>query len=125
MFSSRPRFRTKLCDLLGIGYPILQSGMGGVAGPDLAAEVSNAGGLGIIAGFAMSADQLRNAIRQLRSRSDKPFGVNLLIPNEVQPPSRQRPFQNRRSKQFTACSIPCDWPSDSPNATRDRRRFRT
>jgi nitronate monooxygenase len=86
MSSSRPRFRTKLCDLLEIDYPILQSGMGGVAGPDLAAEVSNAGGLGIIAGFAMTADQLRDAIRQLRSRSDKPFGVNLLIPNEVRPP---------------------------------------
>ena len=86
MSSSRLRFRTKLCDLLGIDYPILQSGMSGVAGPDLAAEVSNAGGLGMIAGFAMTADQLRNAIRQVRSRSDKPFGVNLLIPNEVRPP---------------------------------------
>ena len=86
MSSSRPLFRTKLCDLLGIEYPILQSGMGGVAGSDLAAEVSNAGGLGIIAGFAMTADQLRDAIRQLRVRSDKPFGVNLLIPHEVQPP---------------------------------------
>ena len=86
MSSSRLRFHTKLCDLLGIDYPILQSGMSGVAGPDLAAEVSNAGGLGMIAGFAMTADQLRNAIRQVRSRSDKPFGVNLLIPNEVRPP---------------------------------------
>jgi nitronate monooxygenase len=86
MSSSRLRFRTKLCDLLGIDYPILQSGMSGVAGPDLAAEVSNAGGLGMIAGFAMTADQLRNTIQQFRSRSDKPFGVNLLIPNEVRPP---------------------------------------
>ena len=42
-------FRTALCDLLGIEYPILQSGMGSVAGPDLAAEVSRAGGLGIMA----------------------------------------------------------------------------
>ena len=42
--------RTALCDLLGIEYPIVQSGMGSAAGPELAAEVSRAGGLGIVAG---------------------------------------------------------------------------
>ena len=87
MACSPPMFRTTLCDLLGIAYPILQSGMGGIAGPDLAAAVSNAGGLGIIAGFSLTADQLRNAIRQFRSQSAKPFGVNLLIPPEVRPPA--------------------------------------
>jgi nitronate monooxygenase len=86
MSPSRLIFRTTLCDFLDIDYPILQSGMGGIAGPDLAAEVSNAGGLGIIAGFSLTADQLREAIRHLRSRSDKPFGVNLLIPPEMHPP---------------------------------------
>jgi nitronate monooxygenase len=87
MSPSRPIFRTTLCDLLGIDYPILQSGMGGIAGPELTAEVSNAGSLGIIAGFALTADQLREAIRHFRSRSDKPFGVNLLIPPEMRPPA--------------------------------------
>ena len=53
------RFRTALCDLLGIEYPILQSGMGTVAGPDLVAEVSRAGGLGILAGLNVPADDLR------------------------------------------------------------------
>ncbi len=86
MANSRPVFRTVLCDVLGIDYPILQSGMGGVAGPGLAAEVSNAGGLGIIAGFLMTADQLRDAIQQVRARTDKPFGVNLLLPSEMMPP---------------------------------------
>ena len=86
MVNSRPVFRTVLCDVLGIDYPILQSGMGGVAGPDLAAEVSNAGGLGIIAGFLLTADQLRDAIQQVRARTDKPFGVNLLLPTEMMPP---------------------------------------
>jgi nitronate monooxygenase len=71
---------------LGIEYPILQSGMGGVAGPDLAAEVSQAGGLGMIAGFLLTADQLRSAIQQVRARTDKPFGVNLLLPSEIRPP---------------------------------------
>jgi len=86
MTASHPVFRTVLCDVLGIDYPILQSGMGGVAGPDLAAEVSNAGGLGIIAGFLLTADQLRDAIQQVRTRTDKPFGVNLLLPAEMMPP---------------------------------------
>ena len=86
MAAPRPVFRTALCDVLGIDYPILQSGMSGVAGPDLAAEVSQAGGLGIIAGFLLTVDQLRDAIRQVRARTDKPFGVNLLLPAEVQPP---------------------------------------
>src|SRR5215204_521324 len=48
MSASCPVFHTRLCDLLGIDYPILQSGMGGIAGPDLVATVTNAGGLGIL-----------------------------------------------------------------------------
>jgi len=64
-------FRTSLCDLLGIDYPILQSGMGLIAGPDLVAEVSGAGGLGIVAGFMLTADQVRTAIRTVQSE-DKP-----------------------------------------------------
>jgi nitronate monooxygenase len=88
MSASRPVFRTRLCDLLGIDYPILQSGMGGIAGPDLAATVSNAGGLGILAGFSLTADQLRDAIRAIRRQTGQPFGVNLLLPPEVRPPMR-------------------------------------
>ena len=86
MSASHPVFRTRLCDLLGLDYPILQSGMGAIAGPDLAATVSNAGGLGILAGFLLTADQLREAIRAIRRQTDKPFGVNLLLPPEVRPP---------------------------------------
>ena len=56
MSASHPVFHTRLCDLLGIDYPILQSGMGTVAGPELAAAVSNAGGLGNLAGFLLPAD---------------------------------------------------------------------
>ena len=50
------RLRTSLCDLLNIEYPILQSGMGSVAGPELVAAVSRAGGLGILAGLRLSAE---------------------------------------------------------------------
>jgi nitronate monooxygenase len=78
--------RTALCDLLGIRYPILQSGMGGVAGPDLVAEVSRVGGLGILAGLRLSKDQLRQGIRRVRELTDRPFGVNLWLHTAIRPP---------------------------------------
>ncbi|MGH2477164.1 MAG: NAD(P)H-dependent flavin oxidoreductase [Candidatus Limnocylindrales bacterium] len=86
MSEARQVFSTVLCDVLGIEYPVLQSGMGGVAGPALAAEVSNAGGLGIVAGTLTAPDVLRDAIRQVRSLTDRPFGVNLLLLPEVRHP---------------------------------------
>ena len=78
--------RTPLCDVLGIEYPIVQSGMGGVAGPDLVAEVSKAGGLGIVAGLNLTADQVREAIRRVRAATGRPFGVNLFMPDQLLPP---------------------------------------
>src|SRR2546430_5641507 len=80
------RLRTSLCDLLGIEYPILQSGMGGVAGPELVAEVSRAGGLGILAALRLSADQVRTGIRRVRELTDRPFGVNLWLHTDIRPP---------------------------------------
>jgi len=79
-------FRTALCDLLGIEYPIIQSGMGSVAGPELASEVSKAGGLGILGGLLKTADQLRDEIRRVRALTDRPFGVNLWLHQELRPP---------------------------------------
>ena len=80
------RLRTSLCDLLGVEYPILQSGMGGVAGPELVAEVSRAGGLGILAALRLSGAQLRQGIRRVRELTDRPFGVNLWLHTEIRPP---------------------------------------
>ena len=79
--------RTRLCDLLGIEHPIVQSGMGGVAGPDLVAEVSRAGGLGIVAALHLTADQVRDAIRRVRAATDRPFGVNQFMPDSLRPPT--------------------------------------
>ena len=79
--------RTALCELLGIEHPIVQSGMGGVAGPDLVAEVSRAGGLGIIAALNLTADQVRDAIRRVRDATDRPFGVNQFMPDSLRPPA--------------------------------------
>lgn len=76
-------FHTALCDLLGIKVPILQSGMGGVGGPKLAAAVSNAGGLGILGGHGRTPDELKAAIVETRDRTGRPFGVNLLLPEEL------------------------------------------
>jgi nitronate monooxygenase len=82
----RDVLRTTLCDLLDIEYPIVQSGMGNVAGPELVAEVSRAGGLGILAALGVPPDDLRRRIRQVRALTDRPFGVNLWLHREVYPP---------------------------------------
>ncbi len=79
-------FRTDLCDLLGIDVPIAQSGMGSVAGPDLVAEVCRAGGLGILAGLNVPPEPLRKRIREVRSLTDRPFGVNLWLHSALMPP---------------------------------------
>jgi len=69
--------RTPLCELAGIEYPIVQTGMGWVSGPELTAATANAGGLGILAAAVMDMDELRVALKELRDRTDRPFGVNL------------------------------------------------
>jgi nitronate monooxygenase len=68
---------TSLCDLVGIEHPIVQTGMGWVAGARLTSATSNAGGLGILASATMDFNQLRDAIAAVKSRTSKPFGVNL------------------------------------------------
>ncbi|GEQ32879.1 nitronate monooxygenase [Marinilactibacillus psychrotolerans] len=68
-----------ICKLLGIDYPIFQGAMARIATADLAAAVSNAGGLGIIASGGMTADQLREEIRKCKAMTDKPFAVNLML----------------------------------------------
>jgi nitronate monooxygenase len=79
---------TALCDLLHIAHPILQSGMRRIAGPELVAEVSRAGGLGILAGLGMRGEEIRQQVRQVRALTDRPFGVNLWLHEQLQPPSQ-------------------------------------
>jgi NAD(P)H-dependent flavin oxidoreductase YrpB (nitropropane dioxygenase family) len=69
--------RTRLTELLGCRHPIVQTGMGYVAGAGLVAATSAAGGFGIVASATMSLDQLRVTLRDIRSRTDAPFGVNV------------------------------------------------
>jgi NAD(P)H-dependent flavin oxidoreductase YrpB (nitropropane dioxygenase family) len=68
---------TRLCDLLGVEYPIVQTGMGWVAGPRLVAATSNAGALGILAAGTMTFAELRAAVAEVKERTDEPFGVNM------------------------------------------------
>jgi NAD(P)H-dependent flavin oxidoreductase YrpB (nitropropane dioxygenase family) len=68
---------TALTRLTGVRHPIVQTGMGWVAGPRLVSATANAGALGVLASATMTTDRLRAAIREVRSRTDAPFGVNL------------------------------------------------
>ena len=79
--------RTGICDQLGIEYPIILAGMGGVSMHRLVAAVSNAGGLGVIGGATLGAEQLRAEIYKTRELTDKPFAVDLLapIPDMIRP----------------------------------------
>lgn len=69
----------EICKLLGIRYPVLQGGMAWIADAQLAAAVSNAGGLGIIAAMNSNGEQLRSQIVKAKELTDKPFGVNLML----------------------------------------------
>ena len=71
--------RTRLCERLGIELPIIAAPMGFVTGPELAAAVSNAGGLGIMSFSGNPPRVLREEIRHLRALTSKPFGVNLIL----------------------------------------------
>ena len=68
-----------ICGILGIKYPIFQGGMAWVSESTLAAAVSNAGGLGIIAGANAPASHIRDEIRKTKKLTDKPFGLNIML----------------------------------------------
>ena len=95
---ARTLLRTTICDMLGIEYPVLLAGMGPTAGggrgsaatAPLVAAVSNAGGLGVLGGSGFAPDALHEEIGKIRSLTDKPFGVDLLMPSnavQIAPPS--------------------------------------
>lgn len=74
-----------ICELFGIQYPIIQGGMAHIARYELVSAVSNAGGLGILASGGMAPEELREQIRETRKRTDKPFGVNVMLKDERVP----------------------------------------
>ncbi|MBR5860793.1 MAG: nitronate monooxygenase, partial [Bacteroidaceae bacterium] len=70
---------SRICEMLGIKYPIVQGGMAWVADASLAAAVSNAGGLGLISSINAGTEAVRNEIRKCKTLTDKPFGVNIML----------------------------------------------
>jgi nitronate monooxygenase len=78
--SSRRSLSTPLCDLLGVRYPVIQAPMaGGWTTPELVAAVSSAGGFGSLAGAGVPPERLREDIRAVKERTDRPFAVNFLL----------------------------------------------
>ena len=82
--------RTKLCDMLGIEYPVMSAGMGPNllgeqtgAPVELVVAVSEAGGLGVLGASGYSIEELRQDIREIKARTDKPYGVDLLLPKNI------------------------------------------
>jgi NAD(P)H-dependent flavin oxidoreductase YrpB (nitropropane dioxygenase family) len=69
--------RTRICEMFGIDYPVIQTGMGWVSGARLTSATSQAGGLGILAAATMTFRELEETIAKVKSRTDKPFGVNM------------------------------------------------
>lgn len=71
--------KSRICEILGIRYPVFQGGMAWVADASLAAAVSNAGGLGLISSINAGTEAVRNEVRKCREMTDKPFGVNIML----------------------------------------------
>jgi nitronate monooxygenase len=87
---AKPVLRTQLCDMLNIEYPIISAGMGPTligektgAPVELVVAVSEAGGLGVLGGSGYTVEELRAAIREIKAQTDKPFGVDLLLPKKL------------------------------------------
>jgi NAD(P)H-dependent flavin oxidoreductase YrpB (nitropropane dioxygenase family) len=90
---TRPALSTRLCDVLDIEYPILLAGMGvwGMATPpELVAAVSEAGGAGILGCSGLAPEEIRARVGRVRELTDKPFGVDLLLPASLAPAATTR-----------------------------------
>jgi len=123
---ARPTLRTKLCDILGIEYPIVLAGMGNVARHAVVAAVSEAGGLGILGAAIMGPDELREEIRKVRELTDKPFGVDILLPSMGTIPGT--PGASSGGPAQGEGDIPKNWRDMLPPTQRDfandlRRKF--
>ena len=124
--------RTKLCELLGIEYPIILAGMGTQSGYTLAAAVSNAGGLGVVGAALLTPEKIREWVRLMRTLTDKPFGFDLMLPSSIGPtktvdeyrvmlPAKQVAYVDRVKEEFKIPEpkkIKRDWDLMSPEMAR-------
>src|SRR3990167_5688567 len=94
--------KTKITELLKIAFPIIQAPMaGGITTPELVAAVSNAGGLGSLGAGYMTANDIRSTIKQIQQLTNKPFSVNLFIPEKHQ--SMHEEIEKARRAVQEAC----------------------
>lgn len=104
--AARARQQT-LCQLLGIERPILSAPMTGVAGPELVAAVSNAGGLGVLPTNGMTAEEIAAAATAVRERTEKAFAIQLRIPPRApQDPATVRELANGLSEVLVDLGLP-------------------
>ena len=97
---ARPTLRTSLCDILDCEYPIMLAGMGGDASsPELVAAVCNAGGFGVKGMTGYSTEEMDECVREIRSLTDRPFGVDLLLPVSRAEVSVSRDEERERIKR--------------------------
>jgi len=80
---AKRKLHTRLCDVLEIEYPIIQAGMGGFSDPPLVVAVSEAGGLGTLGAAVYEPDMLDEAIKEIRRGTNKPFAIDLLLPDSL------------------------------------------
>ncbi|MCJ7522243.1 MAG: nitronate monooxygenase, partial [Dehalococcoidia bacterium] len=80
---AKRKLHTRICDVLEIEYPIIQAGMGGFSDPPLVIAVSEAGGLGTLGAAVYEPDTLDEAIREIRKGTNKPFAIDLLLPDSL------------------------------------------
>ncbi|MCL2489832.1 MAG: enoyl-[acyl-carrier-protein] reductase FabK [Propionibacteriaceae bacterium] len=101
--------RSPICDLLGIKYPVFQGAMAWIADADLAAAVSNAGGLGIIAGGSAPVDIIRQQVRKCRTLTDKPFAVNIMLMSPAAPDIAQMVVEEKVPVVTTGAGSPAKY----------------
>ena len=108
--------KTRLCELLGIEYPIIQGGMAWVATSELAAAVSEAGGLGVIAAGGAPADVVRDEIKKARTLTDKPFGVNVMLMSSFADDVMQMLLEEKPAVVITGAGNPGKYVESLKNA---------
>lgn len=96
----------RVCELLGTEYPLIQGGMAWVANASLAAAVSNAGGVGLIAAGASPAEVLEQEILKARSLTDKPFGLNIMLMSPTAPDALELAAKHRLRIVATGAGSP-------------------
>ena len=101
--------KNEICELLGIKYPIIQGGMAWIAEHNLAAAVSNAGGLGIIAAGNAPVEYVRDEIRKAKELTDKPFGVNIMLLSPSAPEIAQMVAQEKVAAVTTGAGNPAGY----------------